>query len=300
MGKDLYTKYIWLIDTIYQAKRITFEEINERWLRTEMSGGEEISRRTFHNHRKVIETIFDINIECNKRGGYYYFIENLDDIEKDGVRNWLLNTFAVNNLINESRHLKKRILLEDIPSGREYLTLFIEAMRDYQVLEISYQSYGKDKAHTFSIEPYCLKVFKQRWYVVAHSPYYNAIMIYALDRIQNIRTMNAKFDYPKNFDPQGYFDNSFGIIVDEKCQVERIQIKAYGNKCKYFKALPLHDSQHETNTTSEYSVFEYSLCPTYDFCQELLSHGDEIEVIAPKWFRDKIGKIIKKMGKYYD
>ncbi len=70
MAKDLFNRYIWLVDTIYRARRITFEEINARWVRTEMSGGEEIPLRTFHNHRKAIEEIFDINIGCSKGGGY--------------------------------------------------------------------------------------------------------------------------------------------------------------------------------------------------------------------------------------
>ena len=42
MAKGLFDRYIWLIDTIYRAGKITFEEINKRWLRTEMSNGEEI------------------------------------------------------------------------------------------------------------------------------------------------------------------------------------------------------------------------------------------------------------------
>ena len=153
MAKDLFNRYIWLVDTIYRAKKITFEEINERWLRTDMSEGEDLPLRTFHNHRKAIEQMFDINIECNKRGGYYYYIENAEEMERGGVRSWLLNTFAVSNLINESHHLKQRILFENIPSGREYLTHIIEAMRDSQAIEISYQSFTRDEPHTYEIEP---------------------------------------------------------------------------------------------------------------------------------------------------
>lgn len=136
MTKDLFDKYIWLVDTIYRAGKITFEEINERWLRSRLSEGEDIPLRTFHNWRIAIEQVFDININCNRKGGYYYYIENADDMQKGGIRNWLLNTFAVNNLINESHHLKRRILFEEIPSGRKYLTPVIEAMRDG--LELSY------------------------------------------------------------------------------------------------------------------------------------------------------------------
>lgn len=58
-----------------------------------MSNGEEIPLRTFHNHRKAIEAMFDINIECNKRAGYYYYIENADDIDKDKIKNGYLIPF---------------------------------------------------------------------------------------------------------------------------------------------------------------------------------------------------------------
>ena len=299
MAKGLFNRYIWLIDTIYRAGKITFEEINKRWLRTEMSNGEEIPLRTFHNHRKAIETMFDINIECNKRAGYYYYIENADDIDKDKIKKWLLNTFAINNLANESHRLKQRILFEDIPSGKQYLSSIIEAMLENRIIEITYQSYWKEKPNTFNIEPYCLKVFKQRWYIVARSPYYDTIMIYALDRIHKLQITDIPFVYSSNFDPQSYFDFSFGIIVDENCDTEKIRIKIYGKKCQYIKALPLHHSQSEVEATNSYSVFEYLLKPTYDFCQELLSHGDEIEILSPISLREQIKEIVKNMSKYY-
>ena len=111
MAKNLFTRYIWLINTIYRAGKISLEEINEKWLLSGMSEGETIPIRTFHNHRKAIEDIFDINIECERRNGYCYYIENVEDIEKNDIKKWLLNTFAVNNIINENHLLKKRILL---------------------------------------------------------------------------------------------------------------------------------------------------------------------------------------------
>lgn len=299
MAKDLFNRYIWLVDTIYRAKKITLEEINERWVRTEMSGGEEIPVRTFHNHRKAIEEMFDIIIGCNKRGGYYYYIENAEDMEKGSVRNWLLNTFAVSNLINESHHLKRRILFEEIPSGRQYLTPIIEAMRDSLTLEMTYQSYVRNSPHTFNIEPYCVKVFKQRWYVVARNLSNGELRIYSLDRIHDLRTTDIKFHYPKDFNPQTYFDFSFGIIVHDECSIEKIQLKAYGQKCKYLRGLPLHTSQKETEQAEDYCVFEYLLRPTYDFCQELLSHGEDVEVLQPGWLRERMAAVTKKMNQLY-
>ncbi len=299
MAKDLFNRYIWLVDTIYRARRITFEEINARWVRTEMSGGEEIPLRTFHNHRKAIEEIFDINIGCSKSGGYYYFIEHAEDMERGGVRSWLLNTFAVNNLINESHHLKRRILFEQIPSGQHFLTPLIEAMRDGVTVELTYQSFGRDEANTFEVEPYCVKVFRQRWYLVARSPYYDKVMIYSLDRIHDLEATGRAFDYPKSFDPEEFFRFSFGIIVDEEYDVESVRLKVYGTKCKYLRALPLHDTQVEVERGEGYAVFSYLLRPTYDFVQELLSHSDEVEVLSPDWLRAAMREKVQAMLAHY-
>jgi len=300
MAKDLFNKYIWLVDTIYHAKKITFEEISKRWARSEMGDGEKMPLRTFHNYRKAIEGLFDINIECNKRGGYYYYIEYEKDLEKGGVRSWLLNTFAVNNLINESHKLKQRILFEEIPSGRLYLAPIIAAMRDNLTIKLVYQSFLNTEPHIFEVEPYCVKVFKQRWYVIGRAPYYDAIRTYALDRIYDFQICDKKFVYPKAFDPDGYFSMSFGIIVDETYDVELVRVRIFGNKIKYISALPLHHSQHEVEHTTEYSVFEYLLRPTYDFCQELLSHGSDIEVMSPQWLREQIKTTVKDIERRYD
>jgi len=299
MAKDLFNRYIWLVDTIYRAGKITFEEINERWLRNEMSEGKELPLRTFHNHRIAIEEMFDINIDCDKRNRYVYYIGNKDDMERGGVRSWLLNTFAVNNLINESHKLKHRILFEEIPSGQHYLTPIIEAMRDELAIEITYQSFWRDEPNTFEIEPYCVKVFKQRWYLLAFNPFYKNLRIYALDRILNLHATGKTFKLSKDFDAQTFFKNSFGIIVDENIKPCVVKLKVSGTKRKYFQTLPLHASQQEIETTDDYSVFSYFISPTFDFKQEILSHGDDIEVIFPERFREDITEVMQGMRNKY-
>ena len=299
MTKDLFDKYIWLVDTIYRAGKITFEEINERWLRSRLSEGEDIPLRTFHNWRIAIEQVFDININCNRKGGYYYYIENADDMQKGGVRNWLLNTFAVNNLINESHHLKRRILFEEIPSGRKYLTPVIEAMRDGLEIELYYQSYWYEEPSTYTLQPYCIKVFKQRWYVIGFCKERNNIRTFSLDRIQQLTTLDAKFVYPKDFDPEAYFADYFGIMIENK-KLETIRIKIYGMHVQYIRALPLHRSQCEIETTEDYSIFEYRMKPTLDFRQELLSRGADVEVLVPLSFREEMIQSVNKMSSLYN
>lgn len=300
MGKELFSRYVWLLETIHRAGKITFEEINARWLRSELSGGETLSLRTFHHHRDAIEELFDINIECIKRGGYCYYIEDTEELEKGCVRKWLLNSFAVDYLIVESRKLKSRILLEEVPSGKRYLIPLIEAMRDGMIVEVDYQSFRQQVPANFEIEPYCLKLFRQRWYVVARSPHYNRVMIYSLDRILDLEVSEKTFYYPEEFNPQSYFDACFGIVADDDIGIETVQLKVYAPQDKYFDALPLHHSQRTVEVTEGHTVYEYRIRPTYDFVQELLSHGADVEVLQPSLLRSRLGDIAKEMVALYN
>ena len=297
----LFNRYVWLVDLVYRySGHITFEEINERWLNSELNVlGEDLPLKTFHNHKSAIKTMFDINIGCNLHNGYTYYIDNAEDMERGGARQWLVNTFAINNLINESHKLKHRILFENIPSGQQHLTPIIEAMRDSLALEISYHSFYRDSASTFEVEPLCVKVFRQRWYLVGNSD--KGVRIYALDRLTELRTTDRKFAMPKDFDPQRYFAHCFGISKDSDIypEIGKLRVSTANYKDLYLQSLPLHHSQTVEEQSDKSVIFSYYLRPTYDFRMEVLSHGADMEVLAPKWFRDEIASIIKAQSKFY-
>ena len=60
----------------------------------------------------------------------------------------------------------------------------------------------------------------------------------------------------------------------------------------YLRDLPLHESQKEAERTEEYSIFEFHLCPTFDFLKEILRNGEDVEIIEPLWLRNEMaGKI---------
>lgn len=301
MAANLFNRYIWLVDNILRAGRrgITLEEINRRWMRSQYNEtGENYPERSFHRHKNAIKEMFDIDIQCDKRTGCYS-IANADDMNQGGLRSWLLNTFAVNNLINESYHLKRRILFEEIPSGQRFLTSIIEAMRDGHTVMLTYQSFNMESPATFEVHPYCVKVFKQRWYMVAYNPWYDDVRIYALDRVEAVETTETTFKLPKNFDAKEYFANYFGIIIDKNCKVEKIRIKVFGMQRSYLHTLPLHATQQEVETAADYSVLEFRLRPTFDFTQELRRYGSQIEVLSPQWLRDDMAAETARIAEIY-
>ena len=299
MAKNLLNKYVWLVETIYKAKRITFEEINARWQNSDLSEGEELPLRTFHKWRIAVEELFGLIIDCDRRGGYHYYIDNADDLKNGSLRSWLLNTISVSNLLIENQSLKDRILLESIPSGHEYLSLVIEAMRENKVLQLSYQSFWRTESKEYLIEPYCVKLFKQRWYVVAYCQSYEKALIFALDRILELKKTDIQYTMPKDFSAEAYFKDCFGIIADDGTKKERIRLKVTGNQAKYIRSLPLHESQKETLVGEDYSIFEYDLRPTFDFQQEILSLIPDVEVISPEGLRKNIAFKVSLMNNIY-
>jgi hypothetical protein len=300
MSQNLLNKYVWLVDTIYRHKFISFERINELWLENDMSEGLEIPKRTFHTWIHEVEEMFGLVIMCERKGGYNYYIENAEEIRQGGLRNWLLNTISTGNMLMENRQLKDRILLEEVPSVKDHLSPILDAMKADKTLLITYQSYWRDESSTFELEPYCVKLFKQRWYLVGRSPYYNQIRVYALDRIQDLETLEKKFKMPKKFNPKAFFEDYYGIIANDNAKVETVRLKVSASQSNYLRSLPLHPSQKEVEKGEGYSVFELRLCPEFDFQQEILSQTPEIEVLSPEWLREEIVGKVKALWRKYE
>ena len=299
MTRDLFRRYIWLVETVYSSGRITFEEIANKWKRSSLNNGTSLVLRTFHNHRAAIEELFGIRILCNRTNGNHYYIDNEDALKTGGMESWLLNTFSVSNAIQETRNLSDRVILEDIPSGNRFLTSFVEMMKENSKCTIEYQNFNSCQSRMLTISPYCLKLFRRRWYVLALENDSEELRIYSLDRMKSVTPSMDTFDYPLNFSPQAYFYHSFGIMHYVAAKPEYVGIKVQGVKRNYIRMLPLHHSQKELVLESEYSIFQYYISPTYDFCQELLSHGKEIEVLSPSWFRHQIAETISVMNDFY-
>ena len=160
----LFKQYVWLVDTIQRCKRITLADLNERWLRTELCEGRPLSRTTFNRHRNEVEEIFGITIGCDADNRYYIVNSNL--LRTDTVQQWMLSTLTVSNIVGEARNLHDRILLESIPTEGELLRQIVEAMQRGVLIDITYRRYGSTADASWTIAPYCIKLFRRRWYLV--------------------------------------------------------------------------------------------------------------------------------------
>lgn len=293
MAKNFFKRYIWLVDLINRRKYVSFKEINEAWMRSPLNEtGDPLSERTFFNHKDAIAGMFGIEILNDRSLGFYI---GRSDVGSDETSDWMLHTLCLNNVLHENADMKDRILMEKVPSSERFLTDIISAMRDFRVISLCYQNFRHPEPFCFNVRPYCVKYFKQRWYLLGDSDL--GLRIYSLDRFVDMEELEEHFEIPKGFDAEEYFGNYFGVIIGE--EPEDVKIRVVPDQVKYFRTLPLHGSQRETVQEDGSSVFSYHIAPTFDFVQEILSHGADVEVLEPAELRESIADIIAGMASRY-
>lgn len=291
MAKDSFKRYIWLLDTIQRYGSITLKDLKAKWERSSVNDeGKPLADRTFANYKANIEQIFDIEIRCDRTTNEY-FIYNEDDLDGNSIRDWMLNSLSLRNLLNESAGLHDRILLEDVPSSHRFLTSVIDSMRDNNKLCVSYKGHSMTEYKDMVIHPYSIRLFKRRWYLIAYSEYSKGIRLYMLDRAASVNVLDEVFEMPEDFDAEGYFEDFYGVRRSEDAK-QKVVIKVSSRIRDLIRTVPLHKSQVEIETGKEYSLFEYHLRPNFDFKQEIISYLDSVEVMEPLSLRKEIGRTV--------
>ena len=188
----LFKCYIWLINTIARGP-ISREMINEKWAHSSVNDYKQdyIPESNFHRWKNTIELLFDIQIKCNSNNEYY--IEEAADLRGADMHTRMLNLISINSLLKDCKELNRQILFEPVPAGEQFLAPIIEALRDKHAIQMTYQGFDKTHPSTFVVEPYCLKMFKQRWYLLAYSPVKDKTLVYALDRMHEVEITKQKY-----------------------------------------------------------------------------------------------------------
>ena len=303
MISKTYYRYIWLLDTLLNSSPLTIDEINMLWEDCPLSDGP-IPLRTFHEHRKGIKEMFGVEIVCDRSKGNVYYVKNPEVLEKQKVAKWLLHKYSIPQGFATFNSMKDRILLEEIPLGTSFLDDIIEAMQKNTELQIDYQRYegeqGEEHLQTFHIQPYALKVFNRRWYLLGFIKEKDGLRTIALDRILHLEVLTTSFSLSEDFDARKYYANVVGIYANPDLPIVNVKIRAYGVQADYLRSTPLHKSQSEGKSKyGEFAEFTYRLCITPELISQLLAMGDPIEVLEPEELRAEIKKRINNMFSLY-
>lgn len=286
---DLVRCHVWLVDILVEKGSLTREEIMDLWLRTELSGGVDIPKSTFHRWRDEIFKQWGIEIVCERKGSRYY-VRNMDELNVSSMKRWMFQVTAFSNLLRGNLGLQKRIFMEKFSSNQEIMESIIRAMSSNQMVKLVYQRYEDNQEKEVTAEPYFIKMYKQRVYsfMRLESGY---ICPYALDRMKSITILDTKYEMDEGFDAETFFEHCYGIVNKKSVKPEKVVLKAYDTEHCYLRDLPPHHSQRYLGKEEDYHLFEYFISPTLDFMGFILSRGDRLVVKEPKWLAQEIVKM---------
>ncbi len=301
MKRDLFRRYVWLIDVVRHADKITFEDISNLWIASPLNEDHSaFALRTFHNHRDAIEQLFGIRILCDRsdRNSYYIDYENAPECTR--LKIWMLQTLANYNLESEAPDMSSRIILDNIPEDMYGMPTIIEAMRERRVLRLEYDEPGSTVAgRERYVAPYCMRFWNGEWFLLAKDMESREMGIFDLSRILRIGTTERFFVMESGFNSTVFFKNYYGVDVDTSRNPVPVRLRAKGKTRDMIRRHPLHFSQKELISDVDSSLFEYFFVPGDHFIRTILGMGADIEILSPDELRDEFAVLVKKISHKY-
>lgn len=276
----------------------TFTEISDHLnLESEFSGyNYNVSKRTFQRDLEDIRSLYNIEIRYDF-SRKVYFIESEEDPEKN---QHILEAFDTLNALNLNDRLSDFVHFEKRkPKGTEHFLGLLHAIKNHIQIKLEYQKFGEDETSGRIVEPYALKEFRNRWYVLAKESKDTTIKSFALDRLSELEITNRKFQSPVDFNVNEHFRYCFGIISPNEHKPEKVVLSFDPYQGKYIKTLPLHHSQEILLDNEKELRIQLTLFITQDFLMEVLSYGDNVKVIEPISFKNDLKSIIQKSLNLY-
>lgn len=289
-----------ILELLREDNKTTFQH-----LKTALSDFDNSDRNIRRDIKKLREE-FHLEIVYNKRSKAYELQEdeNLLIFEK------LLHTFSLglvmNQALQEKEHLSQYIQISQNANyaGMQHLPKIMQAILDQKILEITYQSFTAQEAQTRLIEPYLLKEFENRWYLVGRyedsTENKTQTGIYALERIQKLRKKGSFEAETSDFDPKAFFQYTFGIYGNIDTAPQKVVLSFETGTGKYIKTRPLHHSQEILIDNEEELRISLFVTLTYDLEQRILFHHAHVKVLEPESLAKSIKEKLQKALAQYN
>ena len=305
---NVFLRHRFILERL-RIKPHTYKQLEHYWEISEMNiEGQELSQRTLQRDIPIIAAVYRVFIKCNRSTQEYYIIDEAEAFSQN-----LLEAFDVYNALqNYYGKLSESILFDKrIPQGTQYLSPLLDAIEKQKQIEIHYHKFwGSKEVQIRTIEPYLLKESQRRWYVLALDVDKKLLRVFGLDRIKSIEDRGIKRMYDPPKDIVHFFDDSFGVWVDnDRTKAEKVILSFKKqesdsfftpNHAEYLRAMPLHRSQVFIKDTPEEIILALKVKITPDFVKEILSYGAYVRVIEPQHLADRIKTEIKNALQLYD
>lgn len=264
--------------------------------------GFSISKRTLERDFDAIRNEFGIEItyKTSKRG---YFIDEEKSIKTDSFIRFLeiVNTADVlSESLSESKETLNYIHFDQGGGfkGLEYLTNLLQAIRENREIKFKHFSYQRKKSRPYSMQPYLIKEYQNRWYVVGWVKGMKAFRTFGVDRLEKLTITTKTFQRDEKVNLIERFNQTIGVVYGNS-RLEEVVLWISPSQIPYIKSLPWHSSQkiiEETEKGMKMSLFIY---PNYELIQQILMHHATVKVLQPSWLQEEVKKKLEAaLGNY--
>lgn len=282
---------------------MTLSQLSQKWERSGHSDEIPISWDMFNRDKMTIGSLFGITIDKHfDRAGDIFFIANPQALEKNENLQFAWNAVRMIELREMHDLDGTRLDITHFVDNIDTVLFFGDALKKNRTVKITHQKYTDSPLREVDIEPYWLKEYEGRMYLVGHiTSCKNRRKVYSfgLDRILTYEVIPTKrrFRVPSSMNPISYYADVCGIVVPEDGKPRQIRIRAYDDEPCYLLTKPIHQSQRlvgEWKKGDEYADFDLMLIPTKEFTKKIIERAGRIVVLSPDDIRSEILETIEK------
>ena len=182
--------------------------------------------------------------------------------------------------------------------GLHYITPIFNAIINKRVLSILYKDFKSSEPYEIVFHPYYLKQFNNRWFVFGlNAENKNSYWNLALDRIENISESNQTY-IESQVDWDDYFYDIVGVTRPAGAKLVEIVLNFSPEVAPYVITKPIHPSQKHRNEATGLEV-KIKVIPNFELERLILSYGEQVKVISPLDFKERISQRLKSAGRLY-
>ncbi|MDK2977953.1 MAG: hypothetical protein PWP52_667 [Bacteroidales bacterium] len=287
-----------IIDKVSRSHYPTKKEI----LKYVRDTGIKISDRTLDRDIEKLRDEFGVELIYDiPKNGYYIDKENSLEFSSF-LRLIELNETA--DLITTSlKEGKENFKYIDFETSSDFKG--VQQLKDLYkaILSCHYISFYHTNYHTdvtkkfFNMEPYLLKEYQNRWYLVARMKGFKNFITFGVDRITHLEINDEKFTRADDMKVHELFSEIIGLVYSTS-DVEEVLMKVDEKQVKYFESLPWHESQ-DIFIKNGKTFMRLYVRPNFELIQKIMMQGEFIEVLKPEWLRNKIAQLHLNTAKKY-
>ena len=291
-------RYLQILQLIEKSKFPTSVEMLANMGETGIKVSDRQLKRDIESLRA--EFGLDIHYSVSQKG---YYLENEEQTFPYFLKllEFSQNMELLTSYLKEGSIIAEIIEFEDYNSfkGVQFIRDIAFFIKDRAEICLKYRRFEAKTEKEYCFQPYLLREYLNRWYVIGVLSGTDEIRTFGLDRIVGVKETGQKFKKCKSDEIVSLFRNVIGINAAKQDIAEEIELVCMPFQGNLLKTLPLHSSQKVISETPDEITFSYNLVVNFELKHRLLMMSTQAKVVKPLSLKKEMEKLLTEAQIFY-